>query len=233
MPIFMPSSKIDDFVHVARLIGGDRMPAWLPEQLRKWTGSIFLDRWVEMKQPTRAEMRLILRRVQNAAELAARALGSATAREFLEAAPNRPFANIGRLIYDLEDLARRAVRANNSAALATEAGKTKSGRGKAAPTGAISPPIYCALIILETWKFVHGVEPLPKNQKAAAAAEALWRAAGGDAHSCGEEPFARWRHHFKAARIVPAYDLRAEYRRHLVESDHSCRLLHASAEEAA
>ena len=42
MGIFLPSSNIDDFVQVARLIGGDSMPPWLPEHLRKWTGSLFL-----------------------------------------------------------------------------------------------------------------------------------------------------------------------------------------------
>ena len=233
MGIFLPSSNIDDFVQVARLIGGDSMPPWLPEHLRKWTGSLFLDRWVAKKQPTRAEMRSILQHVQSSAELLIRSLGSAPVREFLEATPNSPFSNIGQLTHDLEALVLRAYLANNSAALATKAGTTKAGRGKAAPISAISPPVYCALIVSETWKFFRGVAPLPKNLRAMAAAETLWRAAGGDARERGEEPHARWRHHFKTARTVPAEDLRAECRRHLVESEQFWKLLNGSAEEVA
>ena len=95
----------------------------------------------------------------------------------------------------------------------------QAGRGKAAPIGALSPTTYCALIVLETWKFLHGAEPLPGNKRAAEAAEALWRAAGGEAHEYGEEPRARWRYHFKTARRIPANDLRGEYKRHLIESE--------------
>jgi hypothetical protein len=232
MGTFTPSSEIEDFVCIAQSIGGDSAPAWLPEQLRKWTGSIFLDRWVEVKQPARAEMRSILRNVGGSAGLLLRALGSPPVREFLEAAPNGPIQNIGRLTHDLEDLVFRANQANRSTSLATSTGATKAGRGKAAPAGAISPPIYCALIVMETWKFLRGAEPRPRNKKAAAAAEALWRAAGGDAHSCGEEPLARWRHHFKTARLVPTVDLRVELRRHLIESERSSSLL-GGCEEAA
>jgi len=30
-------------------------------------------------------------------------------------------------------------------------------------------------MVSETWNHLHGAEPLPKNQKTLAAAEALWR----------------------------------------------------------
>jgi Resolvase, N terminal domain len=52
----------------------------------------------------------------------------------------------------------------------------------------VSAKTYCAMIISDTWKFVHGAEPPPKSRSAAEAAEAYWRAAGGDPHSLGENP---------------------------------------------
>ena len=60
-----------------------------------------------------------------------------------------------------------------------------------------------------------------------------WRAAGGEPHSIGDEPFARWRYHFQLASENKARTMTAEYRRHLVENDHSWKLLHGLLEEAA
>lgn len=89
------------------------------------------------------------------------------------------------------------------------------------------------MIILETWEFIHGAEPLPRNQRAAEAAELYWRAAGGEPHSVGEEPLACWRYHFQLARENKARVMTAEYRRHLVENDRSWKLLRGLLEEAA
>jgi hypothetical protein len=136
MRFHMASANIEDFETVARLIATDRMAPWLPEHLRSWAPSLFLDRWVAEKQPTRRQMRLILQRVEDAATLLGRALGSAPVREFLEGPPYGPFPNLGHLTHDLSDLADRAARANDSEALATKSGVTKPGRGKAAPARA-------------------------------------------------------------------------------------------------
>ena len=92
---------------------------------------------------------------------------------------------------------------------------------------------FCALMVSETWNHLHGAEPLPKNQKALAAAEALWHAAGGDVHPLGEEPLARWPHHFRLAHKADQKKLRAEYRRHLVEGERSWNWLHGSADRVA
>jgi hypothetical protein len=229
----MASANIEDFETAARLIATDRMAPWLPEHLRSWAPSLFLDRWVAEKQPTRRQMRLILQHVEDAAALLGRALGSAPVREFLEDYSNGPFPNLSQLRSDLGGLAARARRAADSEALATKSGLTKPGRGKAAPAGAISPTTYCALLVSETWRYLHGVEPRPKTQKALAAAEALWCAAGGDPHSCGDEPLARWRHHFALARKADQKELRAEHRRHLVERERRWNLLHGSTDRAA
>src|ERR1700730_13289122 len=59
--------------------------------------------------------------------------------------------------------------------LVTEDGETKVGRGRAVPPGYFLPKTYCAAVIAEAWSFVHGVEPAPKNRKAAAAGPLFWR----------------------------------------------------------
>ncbi len=154
-------------------------------------------------------------------------------REFLEAEPQSPFTDPELIIRVLEDLADRADQAWASPALTTDAGATKPGSGKARSVASVSAQTYCALLILETWKFFHGAEPRTKNRKAVAAAEAYWRAAGGTPHSCGDEPLVCWYYHFKLARKHKAKALTAEYRRHLVENDRSWKLLHGFLEEAA
>ena len=228
------SRTLEHFVEVARLIAGDTFPEWLPRLLSNWTSDLFRERSMERHQrPTRAAMRGMLSRFEAAALDIIEGLESPWIREFLEAEPNIPLVNPELIIDILEDLADRANQAWASAALTTDAGATKPGSGKARSVASASAQTYCALLILETWKFFHGAEPRPKNRKAVAAAEAYWRAAGGDPHSSGDEPLASWYYHFGLARNHKAKTLTAEYRRHLVENDRSWKLLHGLLEEAA
>ena len=92
---------------------------------------------------------------------------------------------------------------------------------------------HCTVMISEIWKYLHGVEPPLKSQRALAAAEACWRFAGCDPHPCGEEPLARWRYHFLLARQAEQIALRAEYRRLLVESERWWNFLKGPSDEAA
>ncbi|MFZ1962717.1 MAG: hypothetical protein WAU78_04475 [Roseiarcus sp.] len=233
MRISMPSGNNEDYINAARLIDAIGSAPWLPEHLRSWTPGLFLDRGVHKKQPTRAQMRSLLQDVERAAALLGHALEPGPIREFLEGHANGPFPNLSQLHSDLGDLAARARRAADSEALATKSGLTKPGPGKAVLAGAILPKTYCALLVSETWRYLHGVEPRPKTQKALAAAEALWSAADGDPHSCGDEPLARWRHHFALARKADQKELRAEHRRHLVERESWWNLLHGSTDRVA
>jgi len=61
----LPSTNPGDFELIAKLIAGDAAPAWLAKSLKKWAGSIFLDRHIYQKQPTRAEIRDDLERILN------------------------------------------------------------------------------------------------------------------------------------------------------------------------
>jgi hypothetical protein len=178
-------------------------------------------------------MRKKLSRFQLAAALVSEGLTSPYIREFLELDPSDISLERHQIMPALEDLAKWANQASYSDTLATKAGLTKSGSGRARSVASVSAMTYCAMIISETWKFVHRAEPPAKSRRAAEAAEVYWRAAGGDPHSVGEEPLARWRHHFRLARENKATTITAEYRRYLVESDRSWKLLHELSEEVA
>jgi hypothetical protein len=209
---------LDPFIKVARLIYPTDPPTWLAEQLCSWNRWLYRDRRVEENRPTRPQMRSSLLEVENAALLLVEGLKPSWVREFFDAAPQGPILDPERLIRALEDLSDRASQARDGPDLAVKSGATKPGPGKARPE-AITPHTLCAIMIWEAWKHMHKAEPAPKNRQAAQAAEAYWRAAGGEGHHSGEEPLAFWRHHFKKAAASRAEDFRAEWRRHLIEAE--------------
>src|SRR5580692_11029031 len=117
---------------------------------------------------------------------------------------------------------------------ALDDGETKAGRSRAVPPGSFPPKTYCAAIIAEAWSFVHGVEPAPTNQKAAAAAHLFWRESleglsmeetklalewmrAKDAKKSWGEPLNGWWRHFKEAKEPHVSEMRKEIRRHLTE----------------
>lgn len=208
----------DSFEAIAHLIAGEDAPPWLAEHLKRWIPSIRVDRVVEKRQPGRSEMRNRLVKIWKAAALLTRALDEPSTREFLEAGPSGPIENIGAFGQSLKDLVDRADHASASRALADAAGKTRAGRGRATPPGALSAEAYCALLVAEAWRYFHGRYPTPRSRKAAQAAEAYWRATGVERKGWGNDPLNAWRHHFRAAEALKTEDkLRTEIRRHLDE----------------
>jgi hypothetical protein len=207
---------LDPFINVARLICSGDAPPWLAEQLWCFNRWLYQDRHVEEILPTRARMRSNLRKIEEGSFRLALALQGPWVQEFLDGSPDGPV--VERRIRELEDLSYRAGLARNCPALATKSGATRPGPGRAEPHE-ISPRTLCAIIVWEAWKLFHGEAPSPKNPRLAEAVEAYWRAADGEAHSCGEEPLAVWRHHFKKAARSTAKDLRVELRRRLVLSE--------------
>jgi hypothetical protein len=218
-------TSLEPYEEIARSIAGAGAPAWLTEHLKHCAPSVFLGRAVEERQPSRSEMRAHLVEIKNAASLLQRALGEPSTREFLEAAPLKAIENVGTFDRSLRDLADRAQRASKSPALATETGTTKAGRGPATPTGAISARTYCALLVAETWKHFHGDYPPPRSRRAARAADAFWRAAGGERNGWGSDPLNAWRHHFIRAEKAGEDKTRAEYQRHLDQARRQHELL--------
>ena len=205
---------------IAELLAGHDAPPWLPCCLYEWAVSVELDNRIGERQPTRAEMRELLRRVREAAAFLCRALGESSIRNFLEEEPADPIQYHGLLDRYLRDLAARAVRASNSPTLADEAGKTKAGKGRAATPDALSARTYCALLIVEAWNHFRGGYPGSRNREAARAAEIFWRATGAEEIETEDDrdPLTAWRRHFDKAKAPRGGEhIRQEFRRHLEE----------------
>ena len=222
---------LDPFIQVTRFICPTDPPAWLAEELWRWNRWLYRDRFVEEIRPMREQMRSTLLQIENAALLLAEALKPSWVREFLDVSPHGPIVGPERLIRALEDLSDRASQARDGPDLATKSGATKPGPGKARPES-MSPRTLCAIMIWEAWKHVHKGEPAPKNRQAAEAAEAYWRAAGGEGHHVGEEPLAVWRHHFRKAAAPRGEGFRAEWRRHLIEAERYWTRRNSASESA-
>lgn len=207
------------YQEISDLIAGHDGPHWLPDFLSSWAPSLALDRNVQARQPGRADMRKILRAVGKAAALMRRSLSKSSVREFLEDGPLGPMPYVGGLDHALLDLAARAAQARGSPRLANSEGKTRAGRGLAAPSRSISPQSYCALFIAEVWCHFHSKYPTVRNRTAAQAAETLWRATGKGRKVWGNDPYVAWRHHFRRVKALKSPEkLRAEIRRHLLET---------------
>ena len=216
----MSENSVPRLAEVAGLIAPTNASPWLVALLRDWAPSIMLDRGVHAIQPTKAKMRKQLTKMAEAAAILQRGLSDSSTKEFLELEGSVHIENIGGLDHTLRVIGERAALAANSPRIAAAAGKAKKGRGKALPSGAISPKAFCALIVAETWAHLRGDHPAPRNQEAAAAADAYWRASGGTTQSWGSDPLTSWSYHFKEARSAAAETLRNEVRRHCVEHSH-------------
>ena len=222
-----PKDHIADFEEVGRLITSEP-PAWLASHLIRWSSSVLFGRAMEDHQPTRVEMRKILAEVGDAAGIVQRALGANVVREMLDAGGDGPISSPGVLRQFLDDIERRANRASTSPTLINREGKTKAGRGRALPDGAVTAQTFCALLIAETWKWFNGDYPPPRNRRAAEAVDLYWRLSGGEVLSVGEDRFATWRKFFMKIPTLKVEDDIKEYRRHLRQSEYLAAQLAAA-----
>ena len=220
-PLSENATSAPTFADVARFIAGPEAPTWLVEHFARWSPSLVLDCSVEKMQPTRVVIKERLAEVRDAAPMLQHALRHTPTREFLEIAPSGPIEYRVAFEHMLQDLAGRAERAIASPTLSTADGKTRPGRTKAVPPGASSAKLFCAAQIAEAWAYFHGVDPVPRNQRAAASAHAFWRASGGETKGCGDDPLNGWRYYFKQMQEPFVAALRRECRRHLVEAERS------------
>lgn len=221
LPLSKDAPSVPTFAEVARFVAGPDAPPWLAAHFERWAPSLMLDRCIEDKQPKKSEMKKRLRKVRDAALLLQRALSDTATREFLDSTPRDRIENSGMFGHMLQDLAVRAEGVMASSALSRKDGKTRPGRTKAKLPDAISAKEYCAALIAETWAYFHGGDPLPKNQEAAGAAHALWRASGGETKGWGREPLNSWCYYFRKVQEPSVAAVRRECRRHLVEAAHS------------
>jgi len=187
---------------VGRLIKPTDTPSWLTEYFVHWATPLASEWSVALLQPTKAQMKKELTSIAEAADALNEALSNPLTKAFLERAYgiaiDKKFAGFHDSLLSLRRYAYLAAR---SPSLSTAAGKTRSGRGKAPVAGADNPKVFCALIVAEAWKFLHGKYPASKNENAAKAALALWLASGGAAPGgWGKNRLLAWRPYFERAR---------------------------------
>ena len=142
---------------VARVIAPADTPHWLTNYLVHWSTPLASERSVTLLHPTKTDMKEKLSSIGNAADALNVLLSDPMPTAFLEREfhfeIDKEFAGFRTA---LPLIAARAHRAARSPALSKQSGKTKSGRGKALLPGTYNPKIFCALVIAEAWKFIHG-----------------------------------------------------------------------------
>jgi hypothetical protein len=134
------------------------------------------DRLADRYRPTTAETRDRLQAFEQAALLIQRELNSPAIRKILETAKSVRRLRVSQ--FDLRDLSERADRARTSPLLVGATGGTKRGRSKPKVPDLFEAKTLCAARVVELWRHFHGIEPGRRNLKAAAVAEAYWRATG-------------------------------------------------------
>ncbi|HWA91159.1 MAG TPA: hypothetical protein VG889_14065 [Rhizomicrobium sp.] len=210
-----PDLRSDDFKPVAEMVAPNP-PEWLAEYLHEWAPMFFLDQAVGLRQPTRAQMVKILKKVRDAAALLRRALAESSVCEFLNAGGDRPMDAPFKFQMIVGELQVRADRASKLPVLVDHKGKVKPGAGRAQLGEAIPARIYCAIFIAEAWKWFRGRYPGPRNRRAAQAIDLYWKLAGGRRdRRWGGDPLGAWRSNFEDAAKTPTDKYRAEFRRHM------------------
>jgi len=213
-----PDHPARKFRPVAKLITSNP-PDWLAEHLLSWAHNVAVCLTIEQLQPKRSELVENLRKFREAAAVLRHSLDEPSICQFLNAGGSGPLDDpykFQTVLYELETRAAGAIKLPN---LVNDKGKTRAGRGRTKPDGAIAGQTFCAFVIAEAWKSIHGVYPPPRNKKAAEATNLYWSLAGGDGGVSGRgNPLTKWRPHFaKAIRITVEPD-RTEIRRHMLEA---------------
>jgi hypothetical protein len=185
------------FADVAHLIAPNAAPAWLPAHLEWWAQGLRHDRLADEYRPMRAETRRRLEAIRDASLLLQRELDVPAIRNLLEPAKSTKKISISK--FHLRDLSERADIACSSSDLTAPTGKAKRGRGKPKVPDLFDAKTLCAARVVELWLHFREVEPGLGNLKAAAAAQAYWRASGGKSEGYGN-PLNGWYDYFKIVR---------------------------------
>jgi hypothetical protein len=205
-----------DFRIVARLIAKGEPPSWLEGYFRDYGPSLALDEGVSKKQPTRKVMRKRLLEIGGAASILEKALAETATREFLETVGGLKIENLGEFQRSLKLIAKHAGEVANSDELVTDRGTVKQGRGPATPSASLDTKTFCAVMVMEAWKFVNGAYPGPRSQGVAKACEALWGASVSKRSSWGDKAEQAWRPYLRRATENNQSDVHRECRRQLM-----------------
>jgi|SRR5580698_605993 hypothetical protein len=212
---FSPEPPVRKFRPVAQLIT-PAPPNWLGEHLLTWAHEVAVCLSMEQFQQKRAELTEDLRKIRKAAAFMRQRLDELSVCQFLSASGDEPLDAPYKFQIVLSELEIRAANAVNSPNLVDDKGKVKAGTGRAMPEGTISAHTYCALLIAEAWKKIHGKHPAPRNRNALEATDLYWHLVGGKRPpSWGDDHLMAWRHHLKQATTISNVRDRAEIRRHM------------------
>jgi hypothetical protein len=198
MPNRATESIPPTFAEVATIVAGGEPPHWLAPGLERVSAKLELGRRIEAAQPTRRKMKERLKLVENAALLLEHILAAKEFETHIFLFPDSEAIEYGaEFIADLRDVAERARKAGTSIS-------SKGGNIRAWAGSGLSAQALCAGAIAEAWALTHeGERPKPRNPQAAKAADALWRASGGDVKGWGDNPTG-WSHHFTKAAVPTA-----------------------------
>lgn len=148
---------------------------------------------IEVKQPTRSEMRKRLDRLKVAAkEIEDASTDVSTTRIFQGPASTRNLDMFIVCLY-MRDVAIEAEKASADIPLGGGKGRIRSLADK------LSAMEACASVIFEAWDFVHQKPPGINHGTVQDAAEYFWQVAGGSGPPKAEAND-RWRNHLAAAR---------------------------------
>jgi hypothetical protein len=212
---FPPDHPVRKFRPVAKLITAEP-PNWLGEHLLTWAHEVAVCVSMEQFQQKRAELAENLRKFREAAAFMRHRLDELSICQFLSASGDEPLDAPYKFQIVLSELETRAADAINSPNLVDDKGKVKAGKARARPDGAISGQTYCALVIAEAWKKIHGKHPAPRNRNALKATDLYWHLVGGKRPpSWGDDHLMAWRHHLRQATTISNVRDRAEIRRHM------------------
>lgn len=218
-----------DLSELVGLIAAGHPPPWLADFLGLFVPCLVMNRFVSNRAPSRRELSEKLNGIRKAAKVLLTALQDDDLQMLLDAsqlgvaAPREGFRRQLQLILEAAE--------KEISPLQRPDGKLKAGAGHAFINATFSPEVECAVLIAESWRFVRGDYPPPRNRNAHSAADLLWVMAGGKRRVGADNPLETWRQHFKHAVGDPVTqaleDYRCEVRRRLADAAH----IHASLTE--
>jgi hypothetical protein len=227
-----PRDKEYTFEDVARFVCKGADPGeGLVRYIRRWTWPMEGFPVIEQKpQLTRKQMVKALTALISAANTILGGLSDGQQMGFVMTAKS-PFDRVA-LMHLLHDLRHRCNDAIASPALSSAKGDVKSGPGSVATPDRTDPKMFCARMVLLTWRALHGAYPGSRNPHAAQAAEALFHLAIAPP---GRSPLQRkrpsvgnplngWRRTFEVARanepiFGPLHDIILNRLHHALASD--------------
>lgn len=194
-----------EFDSIAKLIHDDP-PGWLGTYMRAVAFWVWRQQYYYDGQPKRRAAISSLRAIEKATNTIITEFADPAIVEFIysERGPGSFLPPPPVYFADLLPLRNAASKAAKHSKLTAGDGKALPGRVRAAVTPTLSARTYCAMAVAEIWRHLKGSYPLPRNRKAAEAAQTLWSLSTNARPGAASDPQSLWRGHFEIARSISA-----------------------------